>query len=176
MKFHGLACILALAGSLAAADAPAQRPAFETFRLVRTRNIFDPDRRMSSQAAARAPSGAAPSDYVALTGTLVTADKVLAFFSGSRPEFNTVLGLSGTVANIKVTGITPLQIEVNRAGKAFVIAVGQQLALDGTAPVASVVPDVPDASSAPPDATPPSAPGQEDIVRRMMERRQKETR
>jgi len=169
--------VLVLAAGLAAADAPKQQQIpFTAFRLVRTRNIFDPDRRpMASEAGPAAPHSAppaSPSDYVALTGTLVTGDKAFAFFTGSRPEFNAVLAVSGTVANIRVTQITPAQVKVNRDGKPIVIAVGQQLPLDGSTPVAMVA--APDSQPSPPAATSQDS-GQENLIRRMMERRQRET-
>lgn len=172
------------AAALAAADAPPQRPAYATFHMVRTRNIFDPDRRPMAQQGAPAPrpAPAAPAapDYVALTGIMVTSDKAFAFFSGSRTEFNAVLAVSGTVANMKVTKITPAQVEVSRAGHAIVIAVGQQLALNSSTPVAATPPadtqaPAPDSSPGP-VAAPPGIPAdQQDLVRRMMERRQHET-
>ncbi len=122
-----LAALLAVTAALAGADTPkrvqtpsGQPAAYATFRLVRTRNIFDPDRRpLAAQAPpppVRAAAPPAAADFVALTGTLVTGDKAFAFFTGSRAEFNTVLAVSGTVATFKVTKITPVQVEVNRGG------------------------------------------------------------
>ena len=170
-----LAGILAMTAGLAAADAPEQRPPYTTFRLVRTRNIFDPDRKpMELQAGPVAPPSAPPAtaaDYVALTGTLVTGDKSFAFFTGSRSEFNAVLAVSGTVANITVTKITPAHVEVKRGGNPIVIAVGQQLDLNSSTPVATVVMPVSEPSPGPATG---QAPEQENLIRRMMERRQKE--
>ncbi len=177
MKRTALACILAFGGLAVYADAPPKNLSYANFNLVRTRNIFDPERQPYSAhlpPVAAHPSAPPIPDYVAVTGTLVTEEKALAFFGGSRPEFNAVLGVSGTVANMKVTRITPEHVEVNRAGKPFVIPVGQQLALDGTAPIAAAPKtEAPSAPPAPPSA---GAPGQADIIRRMMERRQKEIR
>ncbi len=64
------------------------RPAYDSFRLIHTRNVFDPDRRPirppGSAASSAAPTHA---DYVALTGIASDGEKSLAFFSGSPRGF-----------------------------------------------------------------------------------------
>jgi hypothetical protein len=167
----------------AAPDAPGQ--GFDAFRMVRTRNIFDPDRRPIVQAstAPREVRSAPPtrSDYVALTGTMVTADKALAFFSGSRSEYNKVLSADQSIADVKITKITSDSIDVERAGKKITVAVGQTVPLDGSAPTAA--PIAAPANAAPTSSsgteTAPSSPGAppadaSDVLKRMMEKRQQE--
>ncbi len=113
---------------------------YDSFRLVHTRNVFDPDRR-PVRPVSNAPSlPATRSDYVALTGTLLSAEKSYAFFSGSRSEFNRVLTVREKIANAVITGITSANIEVERDGKHITIAVGQTVPFDnqtapGTPPV-----------------------------------------
>ena len=118
-----------------AASIPTLRPTYDSFRLVHTRNVFDPDRR-PVRPVSNAPSlPATRSDYVALTGTLLSAEKSYAFFSGSRPEFNRVLTVREKIANASITGITSANIEVERDGKHLTIAVGQTVPFDNqTAP------------------------------------------
>ena len=171
--------------------APAKKQGFEALPLVATRNIFDPDR----QSGAMVPPptvqiAPANNEFAALTGTLLCDGKTLAFFSGSRPEWNKVLGLQAEIAGAVITGITAGGIEVERAGRRVAVAVGQTVPLDATsAPAAAPVSDMAIPTAAPasptsstpaspaPGAAPVSAPSATDreaLMRRMMEKRQKE--
>jgi hypothetical protein len=158
---------------------------FDTYRMVRTKNIFDPSRLpMPTGSAAAPPVTAAPppkpSDYVALTGIMVTSDTAVAFFSGSRPDYDKVLPINGDIAGAKVTRITPSSIEVDRGGKKITVAVGQTVPFDNSAPAAAPQADAapPTAANTPTTTSPPSgmAPSGanlSDVMRRMMEARQR---
>ena len=177
------ACLLALSAALALA-APAKKTGYDGYPLLQTRNIFDPERLpgiTTAPAAAQTPSPTA-ADYAALKGTLLAADKTLAFFSGSRAEFNKVLAVGGKIAGATVTQITFDFIEVEREGKRIRIAVGQTVplnasALPGTAPTSAPAStfttptNTPRSTAAAP--TPPLA-DREALMRRMMEKRQQE--
>jgi hypothetical protein len=172
----------------ALAQAPAKKPSYENYRMVRTRNIFDPDRKPNAPVSkpAAKPAGTAPAaaaDYVALTGVLLNGDKALAFFSGSRSEYNKVLTLKSTIADVTIVGINEASIEVERAGKRIVVGVGQTIPKEGTAPAPAPIPSSSSADSAfsqgSANATTSSpaagmSPDKEAILRRMMERRKKE--
>ena len=112
------------ASSSPAAGAPAAgtRSGYDAFRLFHTRNVFDPDRRpprVASSAATPPPATPPPArtDFVALTGTMLDANRSLAFFSGSRAEYNKVLSLRDRIAGAEITEITPASIEIDRAGQ-----------------------------------------------------------
>ena len=108
---------------------------YDSFRLIHTRNVFDPDRRPVRPVAGTPAPVATRADYTALTGTLLSAEKSYAFFSGSRPEFNRVLTVREKIANATITGITSANIEIERDGKHTTVAVGQTVPLDNqTAP------------------------------------------
>ncbi|MBV9128249.1 MAG: hypothetical protein JO117_09205 [Verrucomicrobia bacterium] len=174
------------------APVPRQGQGYEAFRMVRTRNVFDPERKaLPPQNGARQATTPAPTrgDYVALTGTMVTPDKALAFFSGSRPDYNKVLPPQERIVGATILKVTPTDIEVERDGKRFTVAVGQTVPLDNaSAPAAAPAPAAGDASSAPDAASaapPPSgvniAPAnnpppanKDEVLRRLMERRQQE--
>ena len=192
MKTHAAFIIGATVALLVAGSARAAEPAkgFDAFRFVQTRNIFDPDRRAapgSAPAPERAAPTAARANFIALTGTMVAEGKMLAFFSGSRSEYSKVISVGDTIADFKITGITNAQVELDRGGKPVVVAVGKQIPLEGSA-AAIAVPDVaappPDApgaqgppaeASAPTDAKPATpTDDKNEILRRMMERREKE--
>ena len=177
-----LACGLPLA---ALAQPPAQ--GFDAYRVIRLRNIFDPDRTGANEAAGQAaatppPVTAAPppraSDFVALTGVMVTGGKSLAFFSGSRSDYDKVLPVNQEIAGAKIAKITPAGIEVSRAGRTIVVNVGQTVPFDNSAP--TIAPSTansapagpPDASSGSPSSSSNTA--LDAIMRRMMERRQQE--
>lgn len=177
-------------------EAPAQSPSandgYNAFRMVRTRNIFDPERRAVRTEAPRpaAPQTPARDNYISLTGTMVTTDKSLAFFAGSKSEFNKVLGRGEAIADYKIKSVLTTGVELERDGKPLVLGVGRQLTLEGAGagtvgvatasePVPAPTPTVDSSISAPPaaasSAPAPAAPGaQSDILKRMMERRQKE--
>ena len=172
---------------VAQAGMPAKKISYDTYRMVRTRNIFDPDRRAmlvssasaSASSASQNAASSAPvtqSDYVALNGILITSDKSLAFFSGSRAEYNKVLPVQDAIAGAKLLKIMPDSIVVERDGKQTTVAVGQTVPLDGSAPAAAPATAPATSSPASQQTSSPDAPagGLSEQARRMMERRQKE--
>ncbi|MEI8235117.1 MAG: hypothetical protein WCH57_10595 [Verrucomicrobiota bacterium] len=186
------ACLLLAAGTTAFATPAPKKPGFDAYALLRTRNIFDPERQPGATtdatpaASTQAPPGRA--DFAALTGIMITSEKPLAFFSGSRPEYSGVLPAGSAIAGARLARITADAIEIERNGKRTLVAVGQTVPLDATsaptaAPTPIAAPD-PSASSAAPTgaATFPSSPAastpasadREALIRRMMEKRQKE--
>jgi hypothetical protein len=169
---------------------------FDAFKLVRTRNIFDPDRRppvsQNSFSGAASAGPLAQSDYVALTGTLLTKDKALAFFSGSRSEFSQVLPVHDKIAGATISKITVDGVTLERAGKTVNIAVGWTVPLNGSvsAPAPGAAPAAPAVIAAPATAAAtalpppggaapvvapsPAAKPNDDVARMMRERRQQE--
>lgn len=185
-----LLLVLSALFSLTVAHGYSQTPAkgYDAFVTVKTRNIFDPNRRPvrnESPQDAKSRDRTRPS-YFALTGTMVVEGRSLAFFSGSRGEFNKVIPVGETVAGYKVIAITPLQAEVERDGKSLAMAVGHRLQLDGlTDEIPASELAAPsnnnntnnNTSSPPPAPTSPSAYADKaEIMRRMMERAQAERR
>jgi hypothetical protein len=128
---------------------------YNAFRLLRSRFIFDPERRTvrSDAPNPRAQSGPSRSSFIALTGTMVTPARTLAFFSGSQPEYSKVISVGETIADFKITSITPVQVEVERAGKPISIPVGRQLPLDGS--TTAVMPVPVEATTSAPSVAPP---------------------
>jgi hypothetical protein len=181
-----IAAVFAVRGGVSFAQAPAAGKGFDAYSVLTERNIFDPNR-MPRVAGAPPPVVEPPrkaGDYVALTGVMIHEGRALAFFSGSRPDYDKVAEVNGEIAGAKVTRIAPGGIEVDRAGKKVVVAVGQTVPFDNSAPGAPPADAV--AASAPAgaattagteDSAPaaPPLPGNlNDVMRRMMERRQHE--
>ena len=180
----------------AGASKPGTRSGYDAFRLFHTRNVFDPDRRPPRVASSDTPPPATPpptrADFVALTGTMLNADRSLAFFSGSRAEYNKVLSVRDRIVGAEITRITPASIEIDRAGQKTQVSVGQTVPFDGgSAPGAAPAPDTfatapstgstaATGSSPGGNRTTPTSPGttssskQDEIRRRLEERRRQE--
>lgn len=187
-----LAVVLALAAT-SHAQTPAVGKGYDAYRLVQTRHIFDANRRaprVESSRDSRSDERASSirSSYLALTGTMVTESKALAFFSGSSSENTRVVSIGDSVAGCKVNAISMQDVELVRDGKPVVLAIGNRLFLEGggievhTAPdAAPAAPTAPgentppsaDAAAAPPAGAPPST-DKSEVLRRMLERRQQE--
>lgn len=181
-----IAPLLAALALVAGAQAAEKAPGFDAFRLMRTRNMFDPGRRPVRTETAPTRSGPPVrenrSSTLTLTGTMVTDGKVLAFFNGTRADYAKVLSVGDTIADGKITAIQATQVELERGGKPAVLAVGQQLQIEGApsdVPAAEPAP-APSPTAAPgdPAAPAPAAPApsndKSEVLRRMMERREKE--
>ena len=132
-----VAAIALLMPAATQAQAPAPGRGYETFQGMRTKNIFDPERRGPRIESAPAATASNRPDFVALTGTMVTTGKTLAFFIGSRSEFNKVLSVREKIADYTVASITPSHVELEKEGKPLTLAIGKQLAMDGTGTVSA---------------------------------------
>jgi hypothetical protein len=169
------------------ATAAENAKGYDAFALVRTRNIFDPNRRAPvKQTEARPVAPSRPkSVHLSLTGTMVTDGKSLAFFNGSRSEFNKIIGVGEKIGDFTIASITGGQVDLEQAGTKTTLAVGKRLQLEGTeadatepepgapfgdAPAASSDPSKPAA----PTSTAPSGGSPSEILKRMMERRAQE--
>jgi len=206
----GCAALLLLPGSdLPARPAQAQAPklaptlekGYATYRVIQTRNIFDPDRRPIRTESpigqsSRSVRESGRSSYIALTGTMVTAERCLAFFTGSQSEYNVVIPTNSKIGSFTIKEITSSHVDLERDGKAYVLVVGKQMTPDGAnvavevtapppsdsatasssaAPADGAAPSDGAAPAAPAAPGAPSSPGDKsDLIRRMMERRQKE--
>lgn len=166
----------------AGAQAPKHK-GFDDFKLIKTRNIFDPNRRASRSDApreSRSTSRITRANTLSLTGTMTTDGRTLAFFGGSRSEFSKVIGVGDTVADFKVKTILPNQVELDRDGKVTVLAVGKLLTLEGTTEIVTdpAAPTDAPAGAEPAEASATAEPApttdKNEILRRMMERRAKE--
>ena len=186
MGLMGLMC----AGMLPLAALSAENgKGYEAFKIVRTRNIFDPNRKPVRNEAPRAPEPRRPrSSTFTLTGTMVREGRSLAFFGGSRSEFSKVISVGDSVANYKITTIEPGQVELEREGKKMTLAIGKPFTIE-SAPGAVAEPDEPEppaegaktegaegtkTTDAAAPAPPTGGDAKSEILRKMMERRAKE--
>ena len=186
---HLLVCLFVFAAAKAMAQAPGKK-GFDTYRMIQSRNIFDPSRQ-PIRTGSTGPRPQAPpvsrSDYASLTGTMVTPEKSLAFFSGSRSDYNKVLGVRGTIGGATITRISPSEVELERDGKKTVVGIGRPLPLGGStssppaaAPSLSGSGSESTQSAPPPPISPTGSPAspttdRDELIKRMMQRRQQET-
>lgn len=157
---------------------------YDAFRYVRGRNIFDPNRRglrLETPGGTTTASSSPRGRSLALTGTMVTEGKALAFFGGSAAEGSRVIAAGSTVAGYTVTAIAATQVSLEREGKTIALNIGRQMTFDSGSGEASVSSGPVIEAAAPPttEATGvPSLPGlsgdKAEILKRMMERRAKE--
>lgn len=185
MKTRLLLPVLAVACAglrLAAAETRAPATAsFEAFRLIGDRNIFDPTRApRSARTADDVPRG----DTLALVGTMHYAKGVFAFFDGSAPAFRKALREGETVADFTVTRIDQRGVELTRNAQKLPLLIGQQLQRPAGGDWAATAVETPRESAPAPaatdgaapasaDSTPPP-PGASDVLKRLMEQRQKQ--
>ncbi|HWW02217.1 MAG TPA: hypothetical protein VNZ64_21125 [Candidatus Acidoferrum sp.] len=162
-------------GASATNNGPASLD-YSAFRMVAERNIFDPNR--APHNIVDRPQRKTIESF-SLVGTMSYEKGDFAFFDGPSSDYKKVLKASGTIAGYKVLAVLPDSVTLARATNELVLAVGAQLRRqdDGTW--------VQEAGAAAYDASPAgsnstaqpetAASGAEsDIIKRMMQRREKE--
>jgi hypothetical protein len=149
---------------------------YSAFRIVADRNIFDPNRFPRSNPD-RVQRKAV--DSFGLVGTMSYEKGDFAFFDGSSSDYKKVLKVSDTIAGYKVLAVLPDSVKLARSTNELVLAVGSQLRRqdDGTwvqaaSPAAYDPGPASSNSSAQPETA--SSGGESDIIKRMMQRREKE--
>jgi hypothetical protein len=101
----------------------------QNFKIITQRNIFDPNRRAGSGEPGRRidPNRLARADGFSLVGTLIDKRGEFAFFSGSDSKYKKVLQVAGTIADYKVTEVTPDYVELETNGNQVKMSVGMQM-------------------------------------------------
>lgn len=164
-------------------------PTYDTFRIISQRNIFDPNR------SAYRPGSDRPrqtrqqrSNYFGLVGTMSYQKGKFAFFDGTESEYRKVLEPGGSIAGYTVKGITNQMVTLAANGKEIEMKVGAQMRQEGDSgwklSMPAEQPASTDAdsetqtdstdtatSSAPPTG---SSPEMNDVLKRLMEKRQQE--
>lgn len=179
---------LLIAPSSTASDEPDSENAIEGFRIVIDRNIFNRNRkpapRPGSVTSARQESAASPSsDRFSLVGALIDEFGAVAFFSGSKPEYQGVTKQGGSIAGYSVDTIETGRILLKRDGAETVLAVGASMERDNggewvlreTANPAQAYTD-PSAPSASTKTSTEKSDSASEVRRRMIERRKRETK
>lgn len=99
--------------------------AFDTFRLITDRNIFNPNRtgrreRTFEEAPPRV-------DVISLVGTMESDKVPRAFFDSADTAFRKAVHVGDMIDKFKVSQISAQAVELERDGKTFSVRVGQEL-------------------------------------------------
>jgi hypothetical protein len=108
------------------------RPDFSAFKLILDRNIFDPRRSPRYVRSARAESRrSAPAESLTLVGIMNYAPQgPIAFFDGTRAQYQKVLKPADNIAGYKVARIEPAYVELAVGSNEFQLPLGMQLRRD----------------------------------------------
>ncbi len=165
---------------------------FADFKLIHERNIFDPNRQPASVRKARVRA-AIPTkvESLALVGTLLSDKESYAFFDGSESKFRTVLKTSNSVAGLTLVGITTSSVKLLNQSNTVELPVGMHLKRQdegewelvagtgtfGTSSSSSLPTTTSTTSSSSDSAAPApsgSSPGEDEIIKRLMQKREQE--
>jgi hypothetical protein len=174
----GLALICGFAAAAQSTNAPVVAD-YSSFRIIADQNIFDPNRyphttRTRRQTVSRSAPG------FSLVGTMTYQNGMIAFFDGTDSEYRKVLGLNGSIAGYRVTAITLNGVKLASTNKPVELAVGGQMRQEGgewllsgqgELPAATTETGTPASDEA---SAPPSSSEANDVLKKLMEQREKE--
>ena len=163
--------------SASAKPAPtAAKGSFDSFRLIGDRNIFDPNRRSRTARSASNEPPAPTGDTIAFVGTMDYDQGIYAFFDSADSRYRQVLPAGGKLAEFVVKHVGARSVDLTRDGQVTTLQITQQLHRpDGgewTVTGASPAPTVSAATEG--DAAPAVPADASDILKRLMEQRQKQ--
>ena len=150
---------------------------FSAFKLVIERNIFDPNRAPHEGPRVQPKT----LDSFSLVGTLSYAKGDFAFFDGTSADYKKVLKANDTIAGYKVVAVGPDSVKLEQGTNRLDLAVGVQMrhqetggwVQSSTSTSYSAAPAAASNSSSSASSSAPSG-ADADILKRMMERREKE--
>jgi len=125
-KFLSLLLLLGLWTGRAQTNAPSLF-AYDSFRLITDRNIFNPRRSARYVPSERTRTRAVRADSFALVGTLSYEKGLFAFFDGSSPDYRKVLKEEDTIAGFKIAEIQPSYVKLASPTNQVELRVGMQL-------------------------------------------------
>jgi len=171
-------------------------PQFDAFRLISDRNIFSANRRrMASDDRPTTRPTLPPTEAVRLTGAWIhdagTSQICVAFFEGSKPEYNASRRLGESIAGYRIAAIRTEGVRLVQDGSQIDIPVGGGISrqTSGKWQVALVSGFAESSGTGPPSSTPSASTtastgtatataaggSASDVLKRMMERRRQQT-
>jgi hypothetical protein len=159
---------------------------YASFKVIVDRNIFDPNRRPHRPGAPAVVSKPKSLDSLTLVGTMSYEKGTFAFFDGTSSEYKKALKLSDSIAGYKVTDITANAVKLASETNELELAVGAQLRREEDGPwllasQSSSYATTPGATfksgaaaTSTPSADPASGGAESEIIRKLMQRREKE--
>jgi hypothetical protein len=164
---------------------------YGSFRIIGERNMFNQNRSGRSRTFTRTRSSdrTVRTDFFALRGTMIYEKGWFAFFDGSNSDYRKAVQPAEDVAGFKVTSIGPDVVKLEGAGKQLELQVGMQMKRpqggDWQLAAANEVIEQPPSSAATnassesnsttaASSEAPASGGPSDILKRLMEQREKE--
>ena len=151
---------------------------YSRFKIILDRNIFDASRssrrERPRQETTRRP---AQVDAFTLVGTLIYDNRARAFFDGSQSDYRKVLEPGKTIASHTVKSVGANRVELTKDGVTIELHVGDQMRrieegwrVESNSAVTAVTESAASASSSDSDAD------ESDIIKKLMEKRERELR
>jgi len=155
---------------------------YDSFRIISQRNIFNPNR-SSRVASARTQERRVRTDNFVLRGTMLYRKGDFAFFDGSNSDLKKVCELSNKIAGYTVKAISLKSVTLEQDGKVFEMKIGAQMQREENGPWRLIPLDewTPPPAEGTADSGNSSDPGGaafegNDVLKRLMEKRQQETK
>lgn len=168
-------------GESAARD---RRMDYSAFRVIAERNIFNASRSGGrATAPPRETRRPARVDTLVLVGVMSYEKGTFAFFDGSSGEFRKATRPGGTVGDFKVVDIRPERVQLENSTNRFELRVGARLRREDQGPwqLSESIEPLPgpgaggaSAASAPAEGSNGGA--ADEVLRRLLQRREQETR
>lgn len=101
---------------------------FSEFKIIADRNIFDPNRNPRRTTTNNVPRPRPKEvDTLALVGVMTYEKGSFAFFDGSKGEFRKALKPSDSIGGLKIVEVEPNLVRLAKSGKTLELTVGAQL-------------------------------------------------
>jgi hypothetical protein len=157
-------------------------PDYQSFRIIRERNIFNPYRSGFRRDNPQQFTQQRRADYFALVGTMSYPKGRFAFFDGSSAQYKKVVEAGAVIAGYTVKAVGQNAVTLAANGKEFDLKVGSQLRNQGDnkwqvfgrteEPADTETGD--ETAGAEPAAPKGATPEMNEILKRLMERKQQE--
>jgi hypothetical protein len=157
---------------------------YSSFKVVVDKNIFDPNRQpqRGPRTVQRVPNRV---DSLTLVGTMTYEKGTFAFFDGTSAEYKKALKLADAIAGYKVTNIAPTGVKLASGTNVMDLIVGAQLRREEDGPWQlssqsssyAATPASTSTNATPSTSTgsdPASGSAESDIIKRLMQKREKE--
>jgi len=152
---------------------------FAAFRIIPERNIFNPNRTSRGAAPVKTDPDKPPRvDTFALLGTMIYEKGNFAFFDGSSSDYHKVLTPTNSIAGYTLKRVNPEGVQLEKEGKIVELGVGQQMKKqeegEWTISAATVAAQPTNASNGSNTSTATSSGSENDVLKRLLEKREKE--
>jgi hypothetical protein len=114
-------------GNCAAQTNTDAGPTYDSFRVITTRNIFNPNRSRYISYTHTPHTSASTYESIALVGTMSYPKGKFAFFDGSSSQYKKVVEPGANIGGYTVKDVTATNVTLAANGKDFEMKVGAQL-------------------------------------------------